>query len=483
MAQNNQEAANPINNPPQVEGGTPGFGNMRRDFGSALMKSGASILAEAVAENLDSPAMGQAIIDLTSATTDMMHERFWKSEFENFQQTYGQQYQVAAQQIMAQHEEAEAALGNDFSDKGIQARNQGMQDLISKVQQLDVQFMQNAAKFGNNPIIGNVANQLMQQRAQWMSSMLGSYKDVLGDAEARLTLQKAQHDTSPEMLELDTQQKQVNIQAKQAQIGESQARSGLLRAQAQKAQQGEIGADLANVPAGKLSNWLLADPKGQKVLLPYAQSAEAKLRERLVQQDPSLKGDTEAIDNKVRIAAPTIRKEAVAAALQDILPADAYAAILKDNNRVSSSLLKEETPTASPSIAQQYSVTELNRLVEGDKKANVTGLGEGLLIKKAEELARTGNFKTIQDLKKKIKEEVAGEVNDMVADFKGNEKTKARLSKALIDYFDDNWARSDYLADEYGGGTGILGRVKRAQMAAEDIGFEAGTKIKSLLGK
>ena len=478
-----QEAPTPINNPPQVEGGTPGFGNARRDFGSAMMKSGASILGEFVAENFDSPAMGQAIVDMTAATTDMMHQRFWKSEYENFQQTYGQQYQTAAQQLMAQHQEGEAALGSDFSETGIQARNQGMQDLMSKVQQLDVQFMQNAAKFGNNPLIGDMSNKLMQQRAQWMSGMLGSYKDVLGDAEAHLTLQKAQYESSPDMLELGKQEKQVNIQAKQAQIGESQANVGLLKAKTQKEQEGEIGNNLANVPAGKLNNWLLVDPEGQKMLLPYAQSAEARLRERLVQQDPSLKGDTEAIDNKVRIAAPTIRKEAVAAALQDILPADAYAAVLKDNTRVSSGLLGEETPTTSPSIAKQYSKTELKTLVEGDKENNVTGLGEGLIIRKAEELARTGTFKTIRELKAKIKEEIDGEVNDMVADFKGNAETKSRLSKEMMDYFNDNWGRSDYLADEYGGGTGILGRVKRANMSAQDIGYDAVMKAKSLLGK
>lgn len=474
MAQNNQQEATPINNPPQVEGGTPGFGNARRDFGSALMKSGANILAEAVAENMDSPAMGQAIMDLTSATTDLMHQRFWKSEFENFQQTYGQQYQTAAQQVMASHQEADAALGTDFSPEGVQARNQGLKDLMSKVQQLDVQFMQNAAKFGNNPMIGNMSNQLMQQRAQWMSGMLGSYKDVLGDASAQLTLQKAQHESSPEMLDLDMQEKQVGIAAKQAQIGESQANVGLLKARTQKEKEGDAATDLGNIPAGKLNSWLLVDPKGQKMLLPYAQSSEARLRERLVQQDPSLKGDSEALDNRVRMAAPQIRKEAVAAAMQDILPADAYSSVLTDNTRVSSGLLGEETPTTSPSIAKQYSKSEIKRLVEGDKEANVTGLGEGLIIQKAEELARTGSYKNIKELKAKIKEEIEEEVDVMVADFKGNQETKARLSKEMVAYFNENWGRSNFLADEYGGGTGLLGRAKRAYMDAQESGSGIG---------
>ena len=477
-----QEPSTSINSPPQVAQENPGFGNPRRDFGSAMMKAGGSILGEFVADNFDSPAMGQAIVDMTAATTDMMHQRFWKTEYENFQQTYGQQYQTAAQQLMAQHQEGEAALGSDYSDTGMQARHQGIQDLMSKVQQLDVQFMQNAAKFGNNPLIGNMSNQLMQQRAQWMSGMLGSYKDVLGDAESHLNLQKAQYEASPDMLELGKQEKEVGIAAKRAQIGESQANVSLLNAKRQQEQEGDIGANLAGVPAGKLNNWLLQDPKGQKMLLPYAQSAEARLRERLVQQDPSLKGDTEAIDNKIRIAAPQIRKEAVSAAMQDILPADAYAAILTDNTRVSSGLLKEETPTTSPSIAKQYSKTEVTRLVEGDEKEKRTGLGEGLILRKAEELARTGSFKTIRDLKTKIKEEIDGEVEVMVADFKGSEKTKSRLSKAMMDYFNANWGRSDYLADEYGGGTGLLGRAKRAIMSAQETGAGIGI-IPSLRGQ
>jgi hypothetical protein len=468
MAQpDNSVVANPINNPPQAQQDTPGYGNVVQDLGNAAMQYGGNLLASGAAEYFQSPALGETIAGLTEATTSIMHDRFWKSEFENFQQTYGQQYQTAAQQIWAGYNEFENQLGNKFDDNSIQMRNQGMQDLMSKVQQLDVQFMQNAAKFGNNPLIGNMANSLMQQRAQWMSGMLGSYTQVLGDAEAHANLQKAQFQVSPEMQQATLEGKQADTKLKQAQAGEAGARSGLLNAQAQDVKQGE-GADLPNVPAGRLNTWLITDPKGKAVLTPYLQQAEARLRDRLASRDPALQNNPEALDNKVRMAAPQIRKEAVAAAMQDILPADAYASILKDNPRVSTQLLSEETPTDSPSIAKRYSQSELRGLVQGEKDR--TGLGEGLIIPAAEALARSEDIKSFDDLKSKIKEAVDEEVNTMVADFKGNEEVKQNLSKEMMSYFNENWARSNFLADEYGGGTGLLGRAKRAVMDINETG-------------
>lgn len=457
MAKEDSVIPTPINNPPQAPQGTPGYGNTRRDFGSLISQAGGNLLASGAAEYFDSPALGQTISQLTEATTALMHERFWKSEFENFQQTYGQQYQQAAQQLWAGYNELEDSFGNNFDDKTMQMRTQAMQDLMSKVQQLDIQFMQNAAKFGHNPLIGNMANQLMQQRAQWMQSMLGAYGGVVNDAESMANLQKAQFQVSPEMQELTLQEKKAGIGLKQAQAGQARAQAGLASA---KAANVGAGTDLPNVPAGKLPNWLVTNPKGKEILKPYAQQAEARYRERLAKQFPDL--DQEGIERKIRMLAPDIRKEAVATAMQDILPADAYASVLGSNPKVSKDLLDSEIATDSPSIIQKYSQSELKELVkvsEGDRA-----------IQAAEALVRKGIVSSVPELKSKMKQLIQEEVDNMVGEFSGSEKVKATLAREMIKHFEENWEDNEFLAEELTGeapSSGLLGKIKKASKAAQ----------------
>lgn len=432
----------PINNPPQAPQGQPGFGNPRRDFGTALTGIGTNLMAAGAAEYFDSPAIGEAIQGLTEATTSMMHQRFWKSEFENFQQTYGKQYETQAQQTLNNYLETDNSFGNKYDPETMQARTQAMQGLMSQIQQLDIEFMQNAAKFGHNPMINEVANGLMQQRAQWMQGMLGASGEVANDANAQALLQKAQFEVSPEMQDLKKQEARAGIAAKQAQAGESRARAGLLGAQARSIGE-EPGDDLGKIPAGKLKTWLVTDPKGRKYLEPYAQSKDAKLRAKLIEKNPRLKFEVDELDRRVRAAAPQIRKEAVLDAMEDILPGDVLSSVL------SKSPLIEEgggAATDSPTIVAPLQPKEIKSIVEGDE--NTSGMGEALVLPAVRYLAMQSNIKSFRDLQQQLQAAVEEEVRTMVGDFEGSKDVRRKLENELMSYYKKNWKKIPELSEK-----------------------------------
>lgn len=442
-----------------------GPSHWRQAAGTGLMSVGGSILASGVAEELDSPESGAAVQEAVQRGVEFVNQRWWKHEHENFQRTYGQQYTQEANRMWEEYNNAEAAINSGVNPEtgnkvepwgpdGMAARNQLMRTLLQNVSQLDIQFMQNAAKFGNNPLIGQMADQLMQHRATTLQQLMGTYPELTSQATAQAGMQKAQFESTPAMLGLEKEGKEADIELKRAQAFAYRQPKG-------KGKKDETFLDrVGKVPIGRLHQFFMTDEESLKLIEEEIKNLEAQAAVQIREAFPNESfADPGFVEEKVRAQRPEIERRAVAQMFRKTLTPDQLSAAQKVPE------LKqyfEEPEITAPDTGPVYQ----GRMTDSEVKKEVKGTPEKtkdgrVIIEKKEGhgeralkdlvlLARQNKFSSIEEaIGQLMGQYVNPEIEKMVGDFQGAEEIKKKLKEEIAKYLLDNWKKSDFLKSEY----------------------------------
>lgn len=155
------------------------------------MAAGQDLINTAIAG--DDQQYLSALRNVDNAVIGRMQQRWWKSQDEQFLQTQGQSYQLASQNLQASYMD-ELARASDIKDPWERdaAMNAAHGRMWSELGKIDQNFLDQASKYANNPIIGNRVSRLIQQRTELIGKIAGERAQPAQQAQTLSTAEQAQ---------------------------------------------------------------------------------------------------------------------------------------------------------------------------------------------------------------------------------------------------------------------------------------------------
>ena len=266
-------------------------------FGRALVPLGMSLIGGDIARNYRNPMAGFAFAQAGDKIADVLQDRWWKREADAFQKSVGEKFKGNLKQLQAQFVQSTTPVqykpqdpkeldkykdappgavdpttgtvtgipiyGTPPTDKSgkptgppqivgvipqgsdasIQRLLQAREAFYNGYHQLSMDYMDTAAKYGNNPYISNSAQTLMQNTTQFMNHIAQGPKEQMdlrrsaaaaasSSAQANLMNKQAAAEPSPEEAQKKRSLENLKLQAETGELG---ARASEERANAAKA--------------------------------------------------------------------------------------------------------------------------------------------------------------------------------------------------------------------------------------------------------
>lgn len=476
MANGNQNQ-NPIQPGPSTftQAGAEGFGRL-----------GGALIGSALTEATQDPNVGAAAQQAINQTVNMISQRFWQHEAENFAKTYGNEYSKHVTDLWSNYQEIQNSLNggkhpdtgqevDPWGEESIAARNEAMQSLIQGLSQADIRFMQNASKYGNNPVIGNMANALLASRAQTFRDMTGAYGEQVAQGQGVAELQAAQFQASPEM-------QSITKRSKKAEAGLKEAQAGYYRRMpAVGAQQREqFGFVPKNVPIGRAPAWLSGTPEGRERLEPYLREVQGEIMQQLSQKYSKEElAQPGFVEDKLVGMGRQIREDATRRYILNTATAEERAALRAAGH--GDLLAPPEAPQmVEPQITGKLTEAGRKRQIEGTTED--TGWGP-MAMDELENLVRTRDFDSVEDAVATLEAEwIKPMINNTVGTFSGSEKEKRELRSRLRDYLLKNAKKDPTIKELISGKPQKEGFLKRTKKGMRGIKAEGARTPIPMLG-
>jgi hypothetical protein len=303
MANGNQLPALP--QAPQAEAQTPG--PMGKTLSAGLTKLGMAFVGSAFTDS-GSPELGQAFQQFGGEIADTLHMRWWQEEYDMFEKQYISKFKEGMhgltdnrqQQLdllnMGQLTDAQGKILDPASEEALRMRSNIERQTVLNMGSIIDELMGASGKYVNNPLVNQTIQNITTSTTDKIGQMLNPAMTIQNEqGVANVALARAQAANQ-------------KASAKTAGSGSIMKRNEM--------DLHELADDF-NHDYDRLASYLATTTEGRKRLNQIWQSAEAEFKGLLIQQNPDLQANPDALatalaasqDELVNFAAGRIIKD------------------------------------------------------------------------------------------------------------------------------------------------------------------------------
>jgi hypothetical protein len=343
-----------------------------------------------------------------------------------------------------------------------QMMTQAYQGLINHKTQMDLNYMEQIAKFPNNPHIQNLGAQVLARTNQWQKEIMGAAGEVYGREQA--------------VADIDKTRAQTEAFSAEAAAAKTKATKDVLFKGIfpQKVMADRTPMDPMGVR--NIDNWLFTSKEGKEHIAAFLDAYEADITSALHKADPTLKfsfgkGDTRLVD-AVKKHAPEIYDKAVGALLRRVFPEEEWELLPDKFDRYVEAGEEKPEPTITERIPKAALREQFRTVNPETGKSMAEDAFERFGTFIATQADPKGKYKNIEAAIRDFAKQEGDEfVEQNVADFPGAKTVRDNLEAEIVDYLKENWQRHPQTVEDFG--------VPKEKTVHE----KGAEKVQSLLGR
>jgi hypothetical protein len=416
----------------------------RQDLSASFLEASFGILGNTFAQDQGNPQAAEPFVKLGANIASTLHDRWYKQEYENFQASTIASFQQAASGINNHLSQQMSSLDRgellqpDGSITKIDPKSEGFlrtKDTVIRqstqaIQKISDQFLQDAAKYANNPYISGVAQNLMQSQANYIAQATGP------------TPAQASEGNMAKIEETRAHTRLMNREPAFAPSGGGKENT-----------RGDPRALLQELGPPGFMEMLVGSPRGREFTKPYQTMAAAQIKTRLLEEDPNLEGDEENMTRRMGEQEQAIQNRAAGLYMKTVFP--------ELTNEMSGLKEFEQYFGKEPEKVEGPKITGL--LSAGETKKAIASVNNDATVE-LDRIIRAGGIKSIDQAINQIVNKWLPRYLDKVTNNKKNtEEFRKDAKAALIQYLSDeeNWGQVDIARERFGKPRkGILDRAK-----------------------
>lgn len=406
--------------------------NLIRAISQNLLRTGFDILGGGFASEFSNPQLQQSFSQMGMDISNVLQTRWWQKEAENFDSQYFDSYKQAmlglqdSVGVRANAIDSGVVINPDgstlqidpTSEEAVREREKIIRDYTMGISRLDVELFDNAKKYASNPIINNMVQGIVTQRAQAIAQM-----------------------TQPSGLT------QGELTRAQIYATRREGETAGLRARAAGApKRAESPEELrARVGDQGILGYLTGTADGQTFMQDYADRETARYTKEVTDQlrlDRSLEPDESAIKDVVIADRDKILKRAAVKYVRDVYGEGLYTKLRGDPRfKTYFDVATPTTPAPTPEYRERLATPERQAVVESYQQ------------KAMEEMvtaARKEKFDNVKSLIDYIINIWLEPIMDsQIANIPETEQLKKDIRSKVPKFLKDNWNKNPVLREFY----------------------------------